>query len=66
MNHADNSNEVYFNRTELANYLRCSKNSIPTWDCRGTYDFKPIKIGKKMVLYRKSVIDALLRELNRP
>ncbi|KOS06128.1 hypothetical protein AM493_08855 [Flavobacterium akiainvivens] len=66
MTRTNPTEEIYFNRKEAAAYMNCSWRSLATWDCKGTYDFKPIKIGKKMVRYRKSVLDAFMRERTRP
>jgi Helix-turn-helix domain len=66
MTSSTTTTEIYFSRKEAAAYLNCSWRSLATWDCKGTYDFKPIKIGKKMVRYRKSVLDEFMRERTRP
>lgn len=48
-------------RKEAAKYLGLrNSNTLAVWDSTGRYDLKPVKIGARMVRYRKSILDAFL------
>lgn len=49
------------NRKQAAQYLGLSNaNTLAVWDSTGRYDLKPVRIGTRMVRYRKSTLDAFL------
>ena len=41
-------------------------NTLAVWDCTKRYDLKPIKVGKKEVRYRRSVLDKFLEDQMKP
>ncbi len=48
-------------RKEASRYLGLKNpNTLAVWDSTGRYDLKPVKIGTRMVRYRKSILDAFL------
>lgn len=48
-------------RKTAAKYLGFSPRSLAVWACTKQYDLKPIKLGKRAVRYRKSVLDQFLQ-----
>lgn len=54
------------NRKEAAKYLRKSPGTLAVWDCTKRYDLKPIRMGKRIVLYRRSNLDKVLEAELKP
>jgi hypothetical protein len=53
-------------RIAAAKYLGGIKpQTLAVWDCNKRYDLKPIKIGK-LVRYKRSVLDAFIKERMTP
>ena len=53
-------------RIAAAKYLGgLQPGTLAVWDCTKRYDLKPIKIGK-LVRYKRSVLDAFLKERMTP
>lgn len=49
-------------RKTAAKYLGFSPRSLAVWACTKQYDLKPLKLGKRAVRYRKSVLDQFLQQ----
>lgn len=48
-------------RQQAADYINSTYSTLASWDCRRTYDLRPIRISRNMVRYRKSHLDAFLQ-----
>lgn len=59
--------EPLLDRKSAAKYLSqvkpTSPNTLAVWDCTKRYDLKPIKIGERVVRYRRSELDKFIRAL---
>lgn len=57
-------------RKAAAKFIGGSKplhpGTLAVWDCTGRYDLQPIKIGKRDVRYRKSVLRAFRDQRQKP
>lgn len=53
--------DVLMCRKDAAKYLGFAPSSLAVWACTKKYDLKPVKIGRRSVRYRKSVLDAFLQ-----
>ncbi len=62
----DKQPDELMNRVEAAKYLGVKPATLAVWDCVKRYNLQPIKIGKKLVRYRRSVLDDFLRERMTP
>ena len=61
------STDPLLDRKEAARYLGLKNpNTLAVWDCTRRYDLKPIRVGTKVIRYRKSVLDAFLLEQTKP
>lgn len=54
------NHDVLFTRQQAADYINSTYSTLASWDCRKTYNLRPIKISRGMVRYRKSHLDAFL------
>ncbi|OJW77952.1 MAG: hypothetical protein BGO69_10750 [Bacteroidetes bacterium 46-16] len=48
-------------RHQAAAYINSTYSTLASWDCRKSYNLRPIKISRGMVRYRKSHLDAFLK-----
>jgi excisionase family DNA binding protein len=48
-------------RSEAAAYLRVTPKTMANWASSGRYELKVVKIGKRLVRYRKSDLDLLIQ-----
>lgn len=48
-------------RFEAAAYLRVTPKTMANWASSGRYELKVVKIGKRLVRYRKSDLDLLIQ-----
>ena len=53
--------DILMDRKTAAKYIGFQPSSLAVWACTKKYDLKPIKIGKRAVRYRKSVLDLFLQ-----
>lgn len=60
------TDDQLLDRVAAAKYLGNLKPAtLAVWDCTKRYDLKPIKVGK-LVRYRRSVLDAFLKDRMTP
>lgn len=60
-------NDELLTRKEAAKYLGgLNPGTLAVWDCTKRYDLKPVKVGTRMVRYRRSVLDRFLAEQTKP
>lgn len=52
--------EPLMNRRQAAQYLGVSPRTIAVWDQTGRYDLRPIKVGPRLVRYRREELDRFL------
>lgn len=61
--HAEkNDPEPLMNREEAAKYLGITPGTLAVWDCTKRYDLGTIKVGWRLVRYRRSDLDRFLEE----
>ena len=62
-----NNEDELLDRVAAAKYLGGLKPAtLAVWDCTKRYDLQPVKIGKKLVRYRRSVLDKFLEDRMKP
>jgi excisionase family DNA binding protein len=49
-----------FTREQAAAYLGVSPRTLAVWKCTGRYDLPVVKLGLRIVRYRKSDLDAFI------
>lgn len=54
--------EDFITSKEVARILKVTVHTLERWRRDACPDLKPVKIGKRMVRYRKSVVEAFLSE----
>ena len=47
-------------RAQAATYLGVSPRTLAVWKCTGRYDLPVVKLGLRIVRYRKSDLDAFI------
>lgn len=57
-----NELEPLMNRKQAAEYLGLSPKTLAAWDCTKRHDLRPIKVGPRVVRYRRSELDRFLEE----
>lgn len=60
--HACEAHEPLLTRREAAAYLQVAPGTLAVWDCKKRYDLRPIKVGRRLVRYRRSDLDRFLEE----
>lgn len=54
--------EPLMTREEAARYLGVAAGTLAVWACTGRYDLRPLKVGRRLVRYRRSDLDRFLEE----
>lgn len=61
--HAEKNNpEPLMNREEAAKYLGITPGTLAVWDSTKRYNLGTIKVGRRLVRYRRSDLDRFLEE----
>lgn len=61
-----NTDDPLLTRKEAAKYLKRSPGTLAVWDCTKRYDLKPLKLGTRIVMYRRSNLDKIFEDQLKP